>query len=126
MIEAFGGRMDEIRENELPYPHRAGILFGSTYIVQWTNEADAGTYINWIRRLYSYMASYASKSPREAYYNYKDLDLGTNNIIGYTSYEQASVWGLKYFKNNFKRLVQIKTMVDPMNFFRNEQTIPPL
>ncbi|MBA0631154.1 hypothetical protein Godav_003173 [Gossypium davidsonii] len=118
--------MDEIRENELPYPHRAGILFESSYFVQWTNEADAGLCINWIRRLYSYMASYASKSPREAYYNYKDLDLGTNNIIGYTSYEQASVWGLKYFKNNFKRLVQIKTKVDPMNFFRNEQSIPPL
>ncbi|PPD99921.1 hypothetical protein GOBAR_DD03021 [Gossypium barbadense] len=108
MIEAFGGRMDEIQENELPYPHRAGILFESTYIVQWTNEEDAGTYINWIRRLYSYMASYVSKSPREAYYNYKDLDLGTNNVNGYTSYEQASVWGLKYFKNNFKRLVSNK------------------
>ncbi|MBA0786765.1 hypothetical protein Gotri_026846, partial [Gossypium trilobum] len=126
MIEAFGGKMDEIRENEIPFPHRSGILFESVYIVQWRNEEDAGLCINWIRRLYSYMSSYASKSLRGAYYNYKDLDLGTNNINGYTSYEQASVWGLKYFRNNFKRLVRIKTMIDPMNFFSNEQSIPPL
>ncbi|TYI11451.1 hypothetical protein ES332_A09G208800v1 [Gossypium tomentosum] len=128
MIPAFGGKMDEIPENELPYPHRAGNLFEATYIVQWTKEqnAESGKYISWSRRLYSYMTPYVSKSPREAYVNYRDLDLGINNINDYTSYEQASIWGFKYFKNNFKRLVQVKTKVDPMNFFRNEQSIPPL
>ncbi|VFQ98199.1 unnamed protein product [Cuscuta campestris] len=39
---------------------------------------------------------------------------------------QARVWGVKYFKNNFDRLVRVKTMVDPQDFFRNEQSIPPL
>jgi hypothetical protein len=29
-------------------------------------------------------------------------------------------------KNNFDRLVHVKTKVDPANFFRNEQSIPPL
>ncbi|KAK9009982.1 hypothetical protein V6N11_036502 [Hibiscus sabdariffa] len=125
MMVAFGGKMGEIPETELPYPHRAGNLFQASYIVGWTNGEDEGKYISWIRRLYSYMAAYASESPREAYINYRDLDIGTNNI-GYTSYEQASIWGLKYFKNNLKRLVQVKAMVDPMNFFRNEQSIPPL
>ncbi|KAF3975249.1 hypothetical protein CMV_001479 [Castanea mollissima] len=43
-----------------------------------------------------------------------------------TSVRQASVWGTKYFKNNFKRLVFVKTVFDPTNFFRNEQSIPPL
>ncbi|KAK4440252.1 Berberine bridge enzyme-like 18 [Sesamum alatum] len=64
-------------------------------------------------------------SPREAYVNYRDLDIGVNNIEGETSYEQASIWGMKYFKNNFDRLVQVKTMIDPSNFFKNEQSIPP-
>ncbi|GAY33871.1 hypothetical protein CUMW_008460 [Citrus unshiu] len=71
------------------------------------------------------MTPYVSKNPRGAYINYRDLDVGTNNQ-GYTSVEQASVWGNKYFKNNFKRLVHVKTMVDPHDFFRNEQSIPPL
>jgi FAD/FMN-containing dehydrogenase len=31
---------------------------------------------------------------------------------------------MKYFNNNFERLVKIKTEVDPENFFRNEQSVP--
>ncbi|KAM3361769.1 hypothetical protein P3S68_016623 [Capsicum galapagoense] len=82
-------------------------------------------HLSWIRKLYGYMASYVSKSPRAAYFNYRDLDLGVNNK-GNTSYAQARIWGEKYFKNNFERLVKVKTKVDPTNFFRNEQSIPPL
>uniref|UniRef100_A0A2N9JB54 FAD-binding PCMH-type domain-containing protein n=1 Tax=Fagus sylvatica TaxID=28930 RepID=A0A2N9JB54_FAGSY len=48
------------------------------------------------------------------------------NKKGNTSYLEARVWGVKYFKGNFKRLAQVKSEVDPDNFFRNEQSIPPL
>ncbi|KAI5332069.1 hypothetical protein L3X38_022197 [Prunus dulcis] len=68
------------------------------------------------------MAPYVSKSPRAAYLNYRDLDLGRNKDAD-TSYAEASIWGLKYFKNNFRGLVHVKTLVDPSNFFR-EQSIP--
>ncbi|KAK8983698.1 hypothetical protein V6N11_009486 [Hibiscus sabdariffa] len=71
------------------------------------------------------MAPFVSNSPREAYVGYRDLDLGENDEDGHTGYARASVWGRKYFKNNFDRLVKIKTMVDPQNFFRHEQSIPP-
>ncbi|XP_022734691.1 berberine bridge enzyme-like 18 [Durio zibethinus] len=127
MMVAFGGKMDAIPETELPYPHRAGNLYQASYLVGWSKEenAESQKYISWIRRLYSYMATYVSKSPREAYYNYRDLDIGTNNN-GYTSYAQASIWGRKDFKNNFNRLVHVKTVVDPENFFKNEQSIPPI
>ncbi|XWS74767.1 hypothetical protein CRYUN_Cryun01aG0025800 [Craigia yunnanensis] len=127
MMVAFGGKMDAIPETELPYPHRVGNLYQASYLVGWSKEEDPESqkYISWIRRLYSYMATYVSKSPREAYFNYRDLDIGTNNN-GYTSYAQASIWGRKYYKNNFNRLVHVKTMVDPQNFFNNEQSVPPL
>ncbi|MBA0616701.1 hypothetical protein Godav_026200, partial [Gossypium davidsonii] len=59
-----------------------------------------------------------------AYANYRDLDIGSNNV-GITSYTQASVGGRKYFKNNFDRLVQVKTKIDPENSFKHEQSIPP-
>ena len=119
MMVAFGGKMDAIPETELPYSHRVGNLFQTSYLVGWTKDenAESQKYISWIRRLYSYMTTYVSESTREAYFNYRDLDIGTNNN-GYTSYAQASIWGLKYFKNNFNRLVQAKTMVDPENFFQ--------
>ena len=58
------------------------------------------------------MTPYVSKNPREAYLNYRDLDSGTNNQ-GYTSYKKASIWAKRYFKNNFDRLVHVKTTVDP-------------
>ncbi|KAI7999814.1 Berberine bridge enzyme-like 8 [Camellia lanceoleosa] len=53
-----------------------------------------------------------------------DLDIGiTHN--GKDSYNEGKVYGLMYFKGNFDRLVRVKTMVDPQNLFRNEQSIPP-
>jgi hypothetical protein len=124
----FGGIMDNISESETPFPHRYGNLYVIQYAVHWHQEGEDAEklHINWIRKLYSYMEPFVSKSPRSAYLNYRDLDIGVNNKIGYTSYKQASIWGVKYFNNNFKRLAQVKTKVDPQNFFRNEQSIPSL
>ncbi|QCD83966.1 CO dehydrogenase flavoprotein-like [Vigna unguiculata] len=123
----YGGRMDEISESETPFAHRSGYIFHIQYGVYWEEKGDeaAQRYMNWIRRVYKYMKPYVSESPRAAYMNYRDLDIGVNNN-GYTSFSQASIWGFKYFGNNFNRLAQVKTRVDPRNFFRNEQSIPPL
>jgi 7,8-dihydro-6-hydroxymethylpterin-pyrophosphokinase len=71
------------------------------------------------------MAPYVSMFPRQAYVNYRDLDLGINKESN-TSFIEASAWGAKYFKDNFNRLIQVKTKVDPDNFFKHEQSIPPL
>ncbi|KAL2494173.1 FAD-binding Berberine family protein [Forsythia ovata] len=127
ILSPYGGRMDGISESAIPIPHRAGNLYKIQHLVYWEDEEVEATqnYINWIRKLFRYMAPYVSGFPRAAYINYRDLDIGVNNN-GNTSYAQASVWGIKYFKNNFNRLVQVKTKVDPTNFFRNEQSIPPL
>ncbi|KAG8365680.1 hypothetical protein BUALT_Bualt18G0131700 [Buddleja alternifolia] len=121
----YGGVLSTFSESETPFPHRSGNIFIIHYLVMWDRATEAERHVDWIRRLYSYMAPYASKSPRAAYFNYRDLDIGMNNE-GNTSYKQASAWGFKYFNNNFNRLVRVKTEVDPSNFFRNEQSIPPL
>ncbi|KAL8508296.1 hypothetical protein ACS0TY_018767 [Phlomoides rotata] len=122
----YGGVLNTISESETPFPHRKSNIFSIHYAFTWSNPKEAQKNLETIRRAYSSMAPYVAKSPRAAYLNYRDLDIGRNNIRGNTSYAEASVWGHKYFKNNFKRLVQIKTKVDPSNFFRNEQSIPPL
>ncbi|KAK4399445.1 Berberine bridge enzyme-like 18 [Sesamum angolense] len=126
-LSPFGGVLSNYSESETPFPHRAGNIFMIHYGVAWNRPGNSALekHMTWIRRLYSYMTPYVSKNPRAAYSNYRDLDLGMNNEEN-TSYEQASVWGLKYFRNNFNRLVHVKTQVDPSNFFRNEQSIPPL
>ncbi|XP_057763837.1 tetrahydroberberine oxidase-like [Salvia miltiorrhiza] len=124
----YGGRMDEISESFTPFPHRAGALYKLAGLTYWQDSeaADADRYISWSRKYYEYMTPYVSSSPREAYFNYRDLDIGVNNPNGKTSYARASIWGKPYFKNNFDRLVRVKTVVDPTNFFKNEQSIPPL
>ncbi|KAJ4968433.1 hypothetical protein NE237_015134 [Protea cynaroides] len=122
----FGGKMNEIPESAIPFPHRKGNIYNIQYIAMWTEKenAQAERHIAWVKKLYDYMAPYVSKNPRATYLNYRDLDLGQNGNTK-TNYSQALVWGSKYFKNNFDRLVRVKTTVDPSNFFRNEQSIPP-
>ncbi|GMJ10885.1 hypothetical protein like AT4G20820 [Hibiscus trionum] len=127
ILIAYGGIMDRIAKNATPFPHRAGNLYKIFYDVGWqeTDSIHSERYLDWARMAYNYMTPLVSKSPRQAYINFRDLDIGSNNI-GYTSYAQARIWGRKYFKDNFKKLVRVKTRIDPTNFFRHEQSIPPL
>ncbi len=123
----YGGRMGEIPSEAVPFPHRAGNLAKIQYAANWNVAGKNVTdyYIDLTRKLYKFMTPFVSKNPREAFFNYKDLDLGINHN-GKASYNEGRVYGIKYFKANFDRLVKIKTKVDPSNFFRNEQSIPTL
>ncbi|KAK1402884.1 Berberine bridge enzyme [Heracleum sosnowskyi] len=120
---SYGGMMDEIPESAIPFPHRAGTLY--MVYMRVSTDGDVAKSLRWIRNLYKYVIPYMNPI-QTAYVNYNDLDLGVNNQYGPTSYEQASKWGRKYFKRNLDRLVAVKSMVDPENFFRHEQSIPPL
>ncbi|CAO2826778.1 unnamed protein product [Amaranthus hypochondriacus] len=122
----YGGMMSRIPESNTPFPHRNGTIYMIQYVKAWKDgENSESKNMAWIRDLYEYMEPYVSKNPREAYVNYRDLDLGINKE-GDVNVNEARAWGLKYFKNNFDRLVKIKTKFDPENFFRHEQSIPPL
>ncbi|XP_057796976.1 tetrahydroberberine oxidase-like [Salvia miltiorrhiza] len=126
ILAPYGGKMAEISASEIAFPHRGGNIYEIQHLVYWDEEGnyESGRYIDWVRRVYEYVTPFVSRNPRAAYLNYRDLDLGVNNIKGDTSYGEASVWGISYFKNNFKRLVRVKSMVDPDNFFRHQQSIP--
>ncbi|XP_042028413.1 berberine bridge enzyme-like 8 [Salvia splendens] len=127
-MNAYGGKMAEICDSAIPFPHRAGNLYKLLLMVLWREENNkyADSYIEWSREFDEYLTPYVSSNPRAAYLNYRDLDLGVNNVDGETSYEQASRWGKRYYKGNFDRLVRIKSVVDPKDFFKNEQSIPPV
>ncbi|PON38462.1 Xanthine dehydrogenase C subunit [Parasponia andersonii] len=124
----YGGRMAQISTNATPFPHR-GNLAKIQYLANWDepgSEAES-YYLGLLRKLYLYMTPFVSKNPRGSYLNYRDLDLGTNDHDhSTTSYRMAMYYGFKYFKENFRRLVEVKSRVDPENFFRNEQSIPAL
>ncbi|CAN1122295.1 Berberine bridge enzyme-like 14 [Linum perenne] len=108
----YGGIMDEIPEDATPFPHRKGNLFKIQYSAQWTKQ------------LYEAMTPYVSKDPREAFLNYRDLELGSIGSNGNGTFQQAADYGLPYYKKNFDRLIKVKAAVDPDNFFKFEQSIP--
>jgi hypothetical protein len=62
------------------------------------------------------MTPYVSNYPREALLNYRDADIGANHPSNVTKIEIARTYGSKYFKENFERLVSVKTKVDHENF----------
>ncbi|CAN4081934.1 unnamed protein product [Withania somnifera] len=123
----YGGMMGKISESSIPFPHRKGVICKIQYLTAWTDgdKKSADKHINWIRGLYEYMGTFVSKFPREAYVNYRDLDLGMNKNAN-SNFLESSVWGKKYFKHNYDRLVLVKSKVDPDNFFWHEQSLPIL
>ncbi|PWA66274.1 berberine/berberine-like, FAD-binding, type 2 [Artemisia annua] len=124
----LGGRMNEISEFAKPFPHREGNLALLQYQTYWEESGTeaANEYIEDTRLMHEYMTPYVSKNPREAFLNYRDLDIGVNHN-GKNSYEEGKVYGVKYWKEvNFNKLVMVKSRVDPGNFFRNEQGVPTL
>ncbi|KAL8215502.1 hypothetical protein R6Q57_022339 [Mikania cordata] len=125
----YGGMMARIPESSIPFPHRNGTLFKIQYVNSWMSPEKEvmNKHVDWIRKLHNYMTPYVSMFPRQAYVNYRDLDLGMNDKNGDdTSFLKASSWGTKYFKDNFNRLVKIKSEFDPDNLFKHEQSIPVL
>ncbi|XP_009783708.1 berberine bridge enzyme-like D-2 isoform X2 [Nicotiana sylvestris] len=141
IFDPYGAAMQRISEEAIAFPHRKGNLFRIQYLVVWkekdnNNIAKSNGYIEWIREFYNTMAPHVSSSPRAAYVNYMDLDLGVmddylmlNTSITASAdhaVERARVWGEKYFLNNYDRLVKAKTKIDPLNVFRHQQGIPPM
>ncbi|ESQ55304.1 hypothetical protein EUTSA_v10027426mg [Eutrema salsugineum] len=126
VFNPYGGKMAEVAVDATPFPHRKK-LFKIQYSVNWKEsspEIEKG-FLDQAKVLYSFMTGFVSKNPRNAYLNYRDVDIGVNDH-GVNSYEEGEVYGRKYFGANFDRLVKVKTAVDPENFFRNEQSIPTL
>ncbi|KAL3851539.1 hypothetical protein ACJIZ3_013421 [Penstemon smallii] len=123
----YGGRMGEIPMWEKPFPHRQGNIAKLQYATNWDEDGEEAEnyYLNLTRLLYYYMtpAVYLDIG------NYQDMIKSANYYFNLTMINvdvRAVNYGVKYFKDNFYRLVKIKTRVDPDNFFRNEQSIPVL
>ncbi|KAF1861603.1 hypothetical protein Lal_00025986 [Lupinus albus] len=124
----YGGKMHEISSSETPFPHRAGNLFLIEYLTNWGEVGIQAKnhYLNISRSFYEFMTPFVSKTPRESFFNYRDIGIGGNSPSNVTSIDIAKSYGSKYFNRNFERLVCVKSKVDPQNFFRYEQSIPPL
>ncbi|CAI8618135.1 unnamed protein product [Vicia faba] len=123
----YGGKMDEISESETPFPHRKGNLFLIEYLTSWGEDGveARNRYLNISRSFYKFMTPHVSNSPRATFFNYRDLNIGANIPSNTIKLDIARSYGIKYYQGNYERLVSVKSRVDPDNFFRYEQSIPP-
>ncbi|KAK1614997.1 hypothetical protein QYE76_020514 [Lolium multiflorum] len=126
MLEPHGGFIGSVPNATTPYPHRDGVLYVIQYLVFWPG-ANGATPQTWLHDFYDFMGQHVTANPREAYVNFRDLDIGQNAVVDDVStFESGQVWGERYFMDNFRRLAEVKAQVDPTDYFRNEQTTPPL
>ena len=119
----YGGMMANISSTATPFPYRAGNLCKIQYVTDWGEDRFTKRYMKLTRKLYRFMTPFVSKNPRQSFFNYRDIELGTNSHK-IRSYVEGKRYGEKYFAGNFERLVEIKTRADIGNFFRNENSIP--
>jgi hypothetical protein len=128
ILDPYGGKIAGVPESETPFPYRGGVLYNIQYMNFWGAAGEGAAQAAWVRDVYAFMEPYVSKNPRGAYANYRDLDLGENVVGGgdIMRYEAGRVWGEKYYKGNFRRLAMAKAQIDPNDYFKNEQSIPPL
>ncbi|KAK1573036.1 hypothetical protein Q3G72_008295 [Acer saccharum] len=122
----YGGKMSEISESETPFPHRTGNLFKIQYLVSWGEEGNNVTnrYINGIRDFYASMASYMFRVVQGRHFSTTEVDIGSSPSNQTTS-KDSQGYGVKCFKGHFQRLVNVKAIFDPDNFFKNEQVFHP-
>ncbi|KAH0916092.1 hypothetical protein HID58_030538 [Brassica napus] len=120
----YGGVMDTIPATATPFPHREGNLFKIQYYTAWFDANATKGSLDMMKELYEVAEPYVSSNPREAFLNYRDIDIGSNPS-GETTVDEAEIYGSKYFVGNLKRLMEVKAKYDPENFFKNEQSIPP-
>ncbi|KAL0710711.1 hypothetical protein Bca4012_017689 [Brassica carinata] len=124
----WGGRMAEIPSDATPFAHRAGNVFMIEHFMNWYEPGEEleKVFLAISRSFKKAMTPFVSKNPREAFLNYRDVDIGITTPGYNATFEGAKFYGEKYFKGNYLRLVNVKAGFDPTNFFRSQQGIPVL
>jgi FAD/FMN-containing dehydrogenase len=105
VLHPYGGAVARVTPSATAVPYREG--WGSLqYNFAWDKPDETPTKLSQLRRLYASMRPYVSGG---AYVNYCDRDLQN--------------WREAYWGPNLSRLENIKSRLDPDDFFRHAQSI---
>jgi hypothetical protein len=105
LFHVGGGAINRVPVNETAFPHRDSIVLLQIKAI-WDTPAEQETNIQWIDE----MATGLEGNYTGAYVNYIDARLQN--------------WTTAYYgQEGYTKLLQIKRRVDPMNFFRFNQSI---
>lgn len=142
-VDSYGGAVNNVLPTATALPQRSALL-KLQFQTYWNNASRVGSlapgweteqeqaHLSWMRNLYSDTFASTGGTPNPAedsrgivggcYYNYPDVDLGTN-ADGRID-EALWLYFLDNYRNNPRNLVGIKQRWDPTNLFRHAQSIP--
>ncbi|MBB0243081.1 FAD-binding protein [Streptomyces alkaliphilus] len=123
LISSYGGAVNAVRPQDTAYAHRDS-AFKLLFQSYWSDPAEDGTNITWLRELYkeTYRRTGGVPVPDRVtdgcYVNYADIDLNDPR------YNTSGVpWYTLYYGANYPRLQRIKAAYDPADRFRHGQSI---
>ncbi len=106
----IGGVTKNIAKNATPFYWREGV-YVMTAMIAWETEEQTPQAMAWSQRCKELLAPHSIEG-KAAYLNYIDDTLDN--------------WQKAYYGNNYQRLQEIKSKVDPTNFFYFKQSVEPI
>ena len=124
MIASYGGAVNRVSPTDTVVPQRDSIIKFQVVSI-WDNKSDDDINIQWTRKTYSTMFASTGGVPIPndntdgAFVGYADTDLDdpTLNTSGWSAHAL-------YYKDNLKRLINVKRKYDPNNIFKHSQSLP--
>ncbi|ALG10636.1 FAD-binding oxidoreductase [Kibdelosporangium phytohabitans] len=120
---SYGGKVNTVSPDATVLPQRDSIM-KVIYTVSWTDPKAENANLDWIRRWYSAMYKETGGVPVPngvndgSYINYPDSD--TLDPKWNTS---GVAWHALYYKDNYRRLQQVKARWDPRDVFHHVMSV---
>ncbi|MGH4035272.1 FAD-binding oxidoreductase [Actinomycetota bacterium Odt1-20B] len=125
LLVGYGGQVNAVRPQDTALAQR-DVVMKAVYSTTWDDPADDAANLAWIRAFYRdvYADTGGVPVPGEvsdgSYINYADTDLAD------PAWNTSQVpWHTLYYKDNYRRLQQVKARWDPLNVFHHTLAIEP-
>ncbi|MER5262108.1 FAD-binding protein [Actinosynnema sp. NPDC002837] len=123
LLVSYGGQVNTVAPDATAVPQRDSIM-KAVYIATWTDPDRERASMDWIRRWYREMYQDTGGVPVPngvndgSYVNYPDIDTAdpTWNTSGVP-------WHALYYKDNYRRLQEVKARWDPRDVFHHALSI---
>lgn len=123
LLVSYGGQVNTVAPDATAVPQRDSIM-KAVYIATWTDPDRERASMDWIRRWYREMYQDTGGVPVPngvndgSYINYPDIDTAdpTWNTSGVP-------WHALYYKDNYRRLQEVKARWDPRDVFHHALSI---
>lgn len=123
LLVSYGGKVNTVAPDATALPQRDSVM-KAIYTVTWTDPNGEQANLDWIRRWYRAMYRDTGGVPVPdgvndgSYINYPDID--TTDPEWNTS---GVPWHTLYYKENYRKLQQVKARWDPRDVFHHAMSI---